>query len=102
VQQAAVELHRARADAVQKVAVVADEQQGATKIAQQLGQPADGVEVEVVGGLVEQQQIGQRHQRLRQRHALAHATREAADALIGLQAEPAQGLGYALLPVPAV
>ena len=102
VQQAAVELHRARADAVQKVAVVADEQQGATKIAQQLGQPADGVEVEVVGGFVEQQQIGQRHQRLRQRHALAHATREAADALIGLQAEPAKGLGYALLPVPAI
>ena len=40
-------------------------------------QPVDGVEVEVVGGLVEQQHVGHGDQRLRQRHALLHAARQA-------------------------
>ena len=47
---------------------------------QQLLQPLDRVEVEVVGRLVEQQHIGCGHQRLRQRDALLGAARELIDA----------------------
>jgi hypothetical protein len=49
---------------------VRDDHHRARKAAQQLLEPGDRVQVEMVGGLVEQQHVGQCHQRLRQRDAL--------------------------------
>ena len=79
-----------------------DQHHAAAELAQQAFEPLDGVEVEVVGGLVEQQHVGPAHQRLRQRHALAHAARQRADARLGIEVQAVQRLVDALLPVPAV
>ena len=58
-----------RADGVQEVAVVRDDDQRAVVADEELPQPVDRVEVEVVGRLVEQQRLGMAEQRLRQQHA---------------------------------
>ncbi len=55
---------------------MADEQQCAAEFQQQGFEPLDGGDVQVVGGLVQQQQFGFHHQRTRQQHAAAPATRE--------------------------
>ena len=72
-QDAAVQLDDAGRHAIEKRAVVGDQHHAALEAAQQLLQPIDGVEVEVIGRLVQQQHIGHGHQRLRQRDALFHA-----------------------------
>ena len=51
---------------VDEHAIVRDQQQGAAVVAQPLFEPDHRVQVEVVGGLVEQQQVGAAHQRLRE------------------------------------
>ncbi len=51
---------------LQEGAVVADEEHGGVEPGQIVLQPAGGLEVEVVGGLVEQEHVGGSHQLLRQ------------------------------------
>ena len=70
---AGVELRRALLDvhdavhaAIEELAIVRDHQQRARVAAQPFFQPYDCVEVEVIGRLVEQQQVGAAHQRLRE------------------------------------
>ena len=58
------------ADAVEELAIVRDQQQRAGIGAQPALEPEDGVDVEMVGGLVEQQQVGAAHERAR--HVDAH------------------------------
>ncbi len=53
-------------DAVEEVAIVRDQQQRARVAAEPVLEPQHRVEVEVVGRLVEQQQVRARHQRLRE------------------------------------
>jgi len=59
---------------VQEVAVVRDEQQRPRQLVQLLLQPVHRVGVQVVGGLVQQEQIGPRQQRPGNGHPLAQAT----------------------------
>ena len=82
--RAAVELEDARRDPVEHVAVVGDEHEPAGEAGQPLLEPGDGVEVEVVGRLVQDEQVAlgavaQRHQRPGQRHPLGLAARQPAD-----------------------
>ena len=77
------------------------QQQGAGPVAQQLLQPLDGVDVEVVGRLVEQQHVGRRDQRLRQGHPLARAAGQRVDDRGSVEVQSLQGLIDALLPGPA-
>jgi hypothetical protein len=56
-----------------KVAVVRDHDDGGVALVQHVLQPADGVDVEVVGRLVEQQDVGVGEERLRQQHAQLEA-----------------------------
>ncbi len=58
VQPSAVQPEHPGREPLQKGAVVADEHHGAGKAQQHLLQPFDGGQIEMVGGLVEQQQIG--------------------------------------------
>ena len=58
---------------VQEIAVMADDQHGAAIAAQEILQPQHAFEIEVVGGLVQQQEIGAREQNGRKRHAHAPA-----------------------------
>ena len=66
-------------DAVEKIAVVRDEQQRAGIAREPVLEPQHGVEVEVIGGLVEQQQVRAAHQRLREIEPHAPAAGEARD-----------------------
>ncbi len=70
-QLAAVEVHDGRDDGVEKIAIVRDQQQRARVTLQPLLEPQHGIEVEMVGRLVEQQQVGTRHERLREIEAHA-------------------------------
>ena len=99
---AAVQLKDAGGHHVEEGAVVGDQQQRAAEGHQQLAQPADGVQVQVVGGLIEQQHLGLGHQGLGQRDALAVAAGQGVDHRVGLQAQALQGLIHPALPGPAV
>ena len=59
-----------RADGVQKVTVMADhdDEAGVLVIQNEVFQPVDGLNVEVVGRLVEHDDVGLSKQRLRQQH----------------------------------
>ena len=69
-------------DAVEEPAVVGNHHGAAGEGHQRVFQRAQGVHVEVVGGLVEQQQIAARLERLGQVQPVALAAREAADQLL--------------------
>ena len=82
--------------AVQEIALVTDDEHGAAVAPQVLLQPQGGLEIEVVGRLVEQQQIGASKQESRQHDPHAPATRERVErALLGrvIEPEPVQDAG---------
>ena len=56
-------------DAVEEVAVVVDGDQRAVVVVQEVLQPMDGIEIEVVGGLVEKQGLGLAEERLGEQDA---------------------------------
>ena len=66
------------ADAVQKLAVVRDHQHGRRLALQPRFEPDDRIQVEVIGRLVEQQQIGRTQERARQRQSIAPSAGERA------------------------
>ena len=76
---AAVELEDPLGDVVEEVPVVGDGQDGAGVRRQVVLQPLHRLGVEVVGGLVEQQQVGLLEQQLAQRDAAALTTGEVVD-----------------------
>ncbi|MNH15483.1 hypothetical protein D3C79_750970 [compost metagenome] len=59
---------------VDELPIVGDEDDGAAKILEELFQPVDGVDVQVVGRLVQQQQIGVAGERTGQGHLAQPAT----------------------------
>jgi hypothetical protein len=64
-----VQVGHVGAHLIQEVAVVADDDHRAVAFVQHVFEPADGVDVEVVGRLVEQQHVRIGEQRLAQQHA---------------------------------
>src|SRR5476651_92192 len=58
-------------DAIEKEAIVADDDGAAGEILERFLERAQGVDIEIVGGLVEQQYIGARLQHLGEMHAVA-------------------------------
>ena len=79
-----------------------DDDDAALEGDEQFFEPGDGLQVEVVGGLVEQQHVGARDQGLRERDTLLDAARQIADAGGAVKAQPGECFGHALLAVPAV
>jgi hypothetical protein len=77
VQLAALEPEHAGREACEEGAIMADEEQRALEAQQHLLEPFDGRQVEVIGGLVQQQQIGIAGQRPSQGRAPALAPRRA-------------------------
>ena len=73
-----VEIRHVRAHAVEKMAVVGNDDHGAVEAVQHALQPADGVDVQVVGGFIEQQDVRLGKERLRQQHAQLPAGRDRA------------------------
>jgi hypothetical protein len=81
---------------VQKLAVVADDEGGVRIFLEPCLEPERALQVEIVGGLVEQQQVGLREQGRRQRHPHAPAAGEFPHRALqvgGGEAKPAQDFG---------
>ncbi|MCY1277747.1 hypothetical protein D9M70_264550 [compost metagenome] len=79
-----------------------DEQHGAVEAQQGFFQPGDGADVQVVGRLVEQQQVGLGHQGLGQQHAATPAAGQLGEGLVRRQLQAAQGAVHQLLQAPAI
>ena len=73
---AGVQMHDRVADAVEQLSVVADHQDGARIALQPRLQPQGALEVEVVGGLVQEEEVGLGQERPRQRRPHAPAAGE--------------------------
>ena len=96
-------------DGLEEGAIVAHHHHGRVELAQVILQPAGGLEIEVIGGLVEQEQVGRRHQLAHQPQAsalaAAQALERAATRLVGIEAQAVQhrvdpgGHGVAVLPL---
>ncbi len=71
-----VEVNDASDRFVEQLEIVADDQERAAVVAQELHQPGLGIDVEVVGGLVEQEDVAAREQNPGQLHAAALAARQ--------------------------
>ena len=81
---APIDVHDRLHHPVQEIAVVRHHHQRAGVAPQPILQPDDRIEIEVVGRLVEQQQVRAAHQRLREVEPHAPAAREARDGLVEL------------------
>lgn len=101
-QRSTIQLHDARGNPVQEGSIVRNGHHAALEVQQQLFQPLDGVKIQVVGRLIQQQYIGSRHQGLGQCHALLHPAGQGAHHGFGIEVQPLQSLLHALLPVPGV
>src|SRR5665647_1403241 len=73
---AAIELEDPLRDVVEEVAIVRDSDDGARKVSEEMLQPLDGLGVEMIGGLVEQQHVGLLEQNAAQRHTSLLAARK--------------------------
>ena len=97
---APVELEDAGGDPVEDVAVVGDEHQPAAEAGQAVLQPGDGVDVEVVGGLVEHEQVDLLQQGPGQRHPLGLAAGEGGHVGVAQVAHPQPVEDGGRLPPP--
>ena len=86
----AVELEDPLGDVVEEVAVVGDRDDRARVLLQEALQPVDRLGVEVVGRLVEQQQVGVAEEQAGERHAALLAAGERGD--VGVVGRAAQGV----------
>ena len=103
VEVAAVDLADPLGHVVQEVAVVRDGEHGAFVVVQELLQPQHAFGVQVVGRLVEQQQVGRLQQQAAQRHAAALAAREHVDRHVGVGAlQRVHRLRQLAVQIPAV
>ena len=96
----ALQVHHVGGDAVQEVAVVGDDEGGAVPVLEPVLEPQGGIEVEVVGGLVEEQQVRAAHQSLREVQPDPPAARELADGprqIFGIEPETIEDSGRARL-----
>ena len=86
----AVELEDPLGDVVEEVAVVGDRDDGARVLLQEAFEPVDRLGVEVVGRLVEQQQVGVAEEQPGERHAALLAAGDLRD--VGVVGRAAQGV----------
>src|SRR5690606_25052448 len=86
-QLAAIQLDNPRCHHIQETAVVGNDDRAATEIQQQLFQPKNAVKVQVVGGFVQQEQVGFVHQGIGQSDAFTLSARQAASQCIRIQAQ---------------
>ncbi len=100
---APVELEDPARDIVEEVAVVGDGHDGAGVFLQVMLEPCHALGVEVVGGLVEQEQVGALEQDLAQGHAPAFATRQLGHVRVARrQAQGIHGDFQGAVEVPAL
>ncbi|RMP74876.1 hypothetical protein ALQ16_203322 [Pseudomonas syringae pv. actinidiae] len=101
-QAAAIQLQNARGKVLQECPVVRDEQHSALEFLEGFFKPGNGTDVQVVGRLVEQQQVWLGNQSLSQQNATTPAAGQLGQRLVGRQLQTAQGAVDQLLQTPAV
>ena len=101
-QAATIKFQDAGREVLQERTVVRNEQHGTLELLQRFFQPGDGADVQVVGRLVEQQEIRLGHQCLGQQDATTPAARQLGQGLVGRQLQAAEGAVDQLLQAPAV
>src|SRR5271165_5612199 len=82
----ALERQYVRCDAIEEPAIVRDDDGAAREGEERLFQRAQRLDVQIVGGLVEQQHIAARFQHLGEMYAIALAARQITDELLLLHA----------------
>ena len=98
-----IELEDPAGDVVEEVAVVGDDQNGARIIAQMAFQPVHALGIEMVGRLVEQQQVGRIEQQPAERDAAALAAGELVHVgVVGRAAQRVHGEVDLAVEVPQV
>ena len=78
-----------------------DKQQRAIPAGKKIFQPGDGLDIQVVRRLVEQQQIGSGDKRLSQQHPALHARRQNLEPRLAIEIHPRQNFFHLLLGVPS-
>ena len=101
-QPAAVDLDDPAGQFLHQQTVVGDDDDGAAVGGQKVLQPGDGVDIQVIGGLVEHEDIGPRHQRLGQQGAPFHAGGEGGELGFGRQLHPGDDQVDLAVDFPAV
>ena len=100
---AAVDLADPLGNVVQEVAIVCDGKHRALVVVQEVLEPQDRLGVQVVGGLIEQQQVGSFEQQLAQGHATALAAGKHIDRHVGIgQLQGIHSLAELGIDIPAV
>ena len=101
-QNAAVEFDDARGDIIQKTAVVGNHNQAAFKSFEQVFQPDNRVDVQMVGRFIQQQYVRLLHPSLRQSDTLFLTAGEVADFFVFRQTQFPQSLLDCRIQFPAV
>ena len=100
---AAIELEDPAGDVVEEVAVVGDGDDGALVVVEEAFEPGDGFGVEVVGGLVEEEEVGLREEKAAECDAAALAAGEGGDVgIAGWAAQRVHGDLEGALDLPAI
>ena len=101
-QPAAIELDDPRRQPLEERAIVRHEDDGAAILGEEGFEPGDRLDVEVIGGLVEQQQIGLADQRARQQHAALPSAGERVDDRVRRQRQPRHHHVGLVMPLPFI
>lgn len=96
----AVHLYNPRGEAAHKGAVMADEDEGLDPPDEEIFQPCDGLDVQMVGGLVEQQVFGG-DEGAGQRHAALVPAGERGEVRLGIEPELVDRLKDVAVAFPA-
>ncbi len=100
-QLSAVKLNDGGADRIQKRTIVGHEDDRAAPRGEQFLKPDNGVNIQVVGGLIKQEHVGCGHQGLGKRHPFLVSTREVRDLFATGKPQAMQRLLHPLFPVPS-
>ena len=98
----AIDLEDAGGEPLQECAIVRDEDDRARVVGQEVLEPRDRVDVEMVRRLVEEQEVRLRHERPREQHPPAPPARQRVDDGVGRQTQPGEDELHPLLEAPAV
>ena len=91
-QLSAIQVHDAGREAADERAVVAHEQQRARELEHHILEPGDGLDVQMIGRLVEQQEVGLRDERASEHDAPPPAARQRPERRIAVELQPRDDL----------
>ena len=99
---AAIYLNKASCQVIHKASVMADKEQGTLPFQQKLLEPVNGFNIKMVGGLIQQQQIGVTDQRSGQQYPALIAAGETGDIHIRIQRHFTDNGFNPLVDIPAI